>query len=150
MATRSLSRGSLSSTAETDIYMTAVSTGSSSVSLFVSLKLQSPPPTPPPLPQRHKSNASPFLNELYVNNRTAVQMLKMKIAGISLTRLIILLEIMDFKRNSSSPRKVVIIHDQTPKWNQNLENMQSANFLHQWNLSSSYWLIWTVVWLFKW
>lgn len=60
MATRSLSPGSLSYTAGTDIYMTAVSIGSSSVSLFVSLKPQSPPPPPPPLPQRHKSNSSPL------------------------------------------------------------------------------------------
>ena len=150
MATRSLSPGSLSYTAGTDIYMTAVSVGSSPLCLFVSLMFQSLPPTPPPLPQRHKSNSSSFLNELRVNNRTAVQMLKMEIAGISLTRVIILLEIMDFKWNSSSPRRVVIIHDQTPKWNQNLGNMQSANFLHQWNLSSSYWLIWTGVWLFNW
>ena len=55
MATRSLSPGSLSYTAGTDIYMTAVSIGSGPVCLFVSLWL-----TTSPLPQRHKSNSSSF------------------------------------------------------------------------------------------
>ena len=150
MATRSWSPGSLRHTAGTDIYTTAVSFGSSPVRMFVSLTLQSLPATPHPCPKDTNLILPFFQNELHVNNRAAVQMLKMEIAGISLTRLIILLEIMDFKWNSSSPRRAVIIHDQTPKWNQNLGNMQSANFLHQWNLSSSYWLIWTGVWLFNW
>lgn len=60
MATRSLSPGSLSYTAGTDIYMTAVSTGSSPESLFVSLMLHSQSPTLPPLSQTHESNSSPL------------------------------------------------------------------------------------------
>ena len=77
--------------------MTAVSIGSGPVRMFVSPTLQSLPPTPPPCPKDTNLILPLFLNELHVNNRAAVQMLKMEIAGISLTRLIILLEIMDFK-----------------------------------------------------
>lgn len=130
--------------------MTAAAIGSSLCKLVCFTKAAFAAAHPSPYyPKDTNLSLLPCLNERCVNNRIALQMLRMEITGISLTRLIILREIMDFKWNSSRPRRVVIIHDQTSKWNQNPGNMQRANFLHQWNLSSSYWLIPTVVWFFN-